>query len=247
MNGRQIRLYLADGTPGGLLTAEIMNWTGHVIAAPRSDLADLLKRPEVSRTGVYLLLGDDPNNPGSQQVYIGEGDNVGKRLYQHGRDETKDFWDRTVLLTSKDLNLTKAHARYLEARLIALTSEAGRAHLTNETAPAPINLPEADISDMEYFVAQARIVLPVLGINVLRSTGLTPRAPSDPSRPESPAFVLSQAKAGVSARAQEVDGEFIVRAGSRARRSWTGRTTAGYAPLRTRLEPIDHLCPARTT
>ncbi|MCZ7629642.1 MAG: hypothetical protein M5U19_11580 [Microthrixaceae bacterium] len=31
--GKSIRLFLVDGTPGGLLTAEIMNWTGHVIAA----------------------------------------------------------------------------------------------------------------------------------------------------------------------------------------------------------------------
>jgi hypothetical protein len=62
--GKQIRLYLADGTPGGLLTAEIMNWTGHVVAAPRSDLAALLERQETSRTGIYLLLGDDPESLG---------------------------------------------------------------------------------------------------------------------------------------------------------------------------------------
>ncbi len=28
--GRSLRLFLVDGTPNGLLTAEIMNWTGHV-------------------------------------------------------------------------------------------------------------------------------------------------------------------------------------------------------------------------
>jgi hypothetical protein len=60
--GKSVRLFLADGTPGGLLTAEIMNWTGHVIAAPRSDMPALLKRPEVGRTGVYLLIGDDPES-----------------------------------------------------------------------------------------------------------------------------------------------------------------------------------------
>jgi len=27
--GRSIRLFLVDGSPNGLLTAEIMNWTGH--------------------------------------------------------------------------------------------------------------------------------------------------------------------------------------------------------------------------
>jgi hypothetical protein len=57
-NGRTVRLFLVDGTPGGLVTAEIMNWTGHVIAAPRSSLGDLWKRPEMKRTGDYKLIGE---------------------------------------------------------------------------------------------------------------------------------------------------------------------------------------------
>lgn len=28
--GKSIKLFLADGSPGGIITAEIMNWTGHV-------------------------------------------------------------------------------------------------------------------------------------------------------------------------------------------------------------------------
>src|SRR5215469_1157363 len=109
-DGKSIRLFLADGTPGGLLTAEIMNWTGHIIAAPRSDLAALLKRPETSRTGIYILIGDDPESVGGQMAYVGEGDDVSKRLYHHGRLEDqggKDFWDRAIVITSKDTNLTK--------------------------------------------------------------------------------------------------------------------------------------------
>ena len=43
MKGRTIRLYLVDGTPTGFLTAEIINWTGKLFAAPRSQLADLVK------------------------------------------------------------------------------------------------------------------------------------------------------------------------------------------------------------
>jgi hypothetical protein len=53
--GKSIRLYLADRTSGGLLTAEIMNWTGHLVAAPRSDLASLLRRLEASKTGIRLF------------------------------------------------------------------------------------------------------------------------------------------------------------------------------------------------
>lgn len=240
--GKSVRLFLADGTPGGMLTAEIMNWTGHVVAAPRSDLAALVKRPEATRTGIYLLLGDDPDSLGGQMAYIGEGDDVSKRLYQHARPEDqkgKDFWDRAIVLTSKDTNLTKAHARYLESRFIALALEASRARLTNSTTPPPITLPEADVSDMEYFIEQAKIVLPVLGVNILRSPRTTPAgSTADPvnARTNSPVFTMDLPKVGVTATAQVVDGEFTVLEGSEARASWTGTGTHNYRRLREKLE-----------
>lgn len=227
--GKSIRLYLADGTPGGLLTAEIMNWTGHVVAAPRSDLAALLKRQETSRTGIYLLFGDDPESLGGSLAYIGEGDDVGKRLYQHARPEDqggKDFWERAIVLTSKDANLTKAHARYLESRLITLAQQARRSRLTNGTAPVPLPLPEADVSDMEYFIAQARIVLPVLGVNIFRSAaapaGSGAEAMPAPGPASSVLFELHLRKDAIVATAREIDGEFTVLEGSAARASWMG-------------------------
>jgi hypothetical protein len=251
--GKSVRLFLADGTPGGLLTAEIMNWTGHVVAAPRSELAELLKRPEASRTGIYILIGDDPAALGGSLTYIGEGDDVGKRLYQHARHEEqggKDFWERAVVLTSKDANLTKAHARYLESRFIALAQQASRTKLTNGTAPTPIMLPEADVSDMEYFIAQAKIVLPVLGVNIFRSASTTGvleggqvNAPAvSPS--SSPVFELRLKRFGVAAKAQEVDGEFTVLEGSLARHAWTGVDDHGYKRLREQLEQDGTLAPS---
>jgi hypothetical protein len=241
--GKSVRLFLADGTPGGLLTAEIMNWTAHVVAAPRSDLAALLRRPESSRTGIYILLGDDPDSLGGTIAYIGEGDDVSKRLYQHARPEDqggKDFWDRAIVLTSKDTNLTKAHARYLESRLISLAQQANRARLANGTAPTPLPLPEADISDMEYFIEQAKIVLPVLGVNILRSAATALKSTVQVGDPagsvSSPVFELRIKKDGIVATAREVDGEFTVMAGSTARTEWIGGESHSYRLLRRRLE-----------
>ncbi|MCD2444346.1 GIY-YIG nuclease family protein [Agromyces sp. SYSU K20354] len=243
VNGKQIRVYLVDGTPGGLLTAEIMNWTGHVVAAPRSDIADLLSRDEVRRTGVYILLGDDPasQSASGKAIYIGEGDDIAVRLRQHARGEDaggKDFWDRVVVLTSKDANLTKAHARYLEARLIGAAAGARRAILLNGTAPQPIHLPEADISDMEYYLSQVQIVLPVLGITELRPTRplIAPVIESTEGRVlaerTSPTFRFEVPRYGISARAQEVDGEFTVLEGSIARAAWVGtHRHPGYQQL----------------
>ncbi|NKR88859.1 DUF4357 domain-containing protein [Rhodococcus hoagii] len=240
--GKSVRLFLADGTPGGLLTAEIMNWTGHVVAAPRSDLATLLKRPEATRTGIYILLGDDPDSLGGQMAYIGEGDDVSKRLYQHARSADqngKDFWDRAIVLTSKDTNLTKAHARYLESRCITLAVQASRAKLTNGTTPPPIVLPEADVSDMEYFIEQAKIVLPVLGVNIFRSPKTATVVPSTETagaRTDSPVFEMTLKKSGITATAQEVDGEFTVLEGSGARLKWAGAESHSYTGLRAKLE-----------
>jgi len=58
--GRSIRLFLVDGTSRGLLTAEIVDWTGHVLTGPRSRLGELVQRPECAGTGVYFLVGSAP-------------------------------------------------------------------------------------------------------------------------------------------------------------------------------------------
>src|SRR5690606_36890863 len=56
MTGADIELFLVDGVPGGITTAELVGWTGHVLRAPRGDLAELTKRPELARNRTYLLL-----------------------------------------------------------------------------------------------------------------------------------------------------------------------------------------------
>ena len=97
-----------------------------MLVAPRSQLDQLSKREEVRRTGVYLLVGPDPDDPSRQLVYVGESDNVLKRLLSHNRKDAKVFWERTVVIVSKVENLTKSHVRYLESRLIKLAQDARR-------------------------------------------------------------------------------------------------------------------------
>lgn len=214
--GRSIRLFLVDGTPGGIITAEIMNWTGHVMTAPRSRLADLIQREEAGRTGVYVLLGDNPAGGHRPMLYIGESDTLDARLRKHTRE--KDFWDRVCVVTSKDQNLTKAHAKYLESRLIAMTRACGRVILENVATPEYARLPDADIADMEFFIEQIRLVLPVLGMDFLRD-------PTAPATATGPRFELTSPKHDLRAEAQEVDGDFVVLAGSQAQAAWIGVAT----------------------
>ena len=202
MTGRTLRIYLVDGSPTGVLTAEIMNWTGRVTVGPRSQLAAMAKRPELSRTGIYLLVGPDPDVPNKDRVYVGEGDKVLTRLTQHEGDESKDFWTRTVVVTSKDENLTKAHVRYLESRLLQIATQAGRATLVNGTAPPLPPLPEPDVADMEFFLEQVQLVLPVLGFPFTQPRPAADAGPVVTAKPSaSPLFVMNPV--GTSARARE--------------------------------------------
>ena len=117
--GRTLKLYLANGTPSGVTTAELGISSLIAVVATRTALPDLIRREEATRTGIYLLVGPDPNLLERQLVYVGEGDQVRTRLRAHDADEAKDFFTRAVLIVSKDENLTKAHGRYLESRIIA--------------------------------------------------------------------------------------------------------------------------------
>ena len=232
--GRTLKVFLVDGSPTGLLTAEIMNWTGHVITGPRSRLSELIQRPEAQRTAVYFLVGPDQGIGVRTEVYIGETDDAARRLAQHNKPEDKggkDFWERVCVVTSKDANLTKGHIKYLESRLISLAKEADRSELLNGTDPEYDGLPEADRSDMEFFLEQIQTLLPVLGFDFLRlrpritqvaENAFTPVA----SSPTSPVFVGDVKKHGITARGQEIDGEFVVFKGSTARHTWEGAETS---------------------
>ena len=221
-----------------MITAEIMNWTGHVLSGPRSLLPNLLKRSEVARTGVYFLIGPDPNQSTRARVYIGETDDVSIRLKQHNRSEDqggKDFWERLCVVTSKDHNLTKAHAKYLESLLIKAAKNAGRAVLENGNQPEYTALPEADIADMTFFMEQIRTVLPVLGYEFLRERPSITEAVNSGAvvlpGPSSPLFTMSVPKYGISAKAREQNGDFVVLRGSIARDHWTSSHHSGYESL----------------
>lgn len=239
MKGRTVKVFLVDGTPSGVVTAEIMNWTGRITVAPRSQLPDLAKRPEVKKTGVYILTGENPNNPIQQEVYVGESDNVWKRLTQHVQDIKKDFWGRTIVITSKDENLTKAHVRYLESRLIQIITQASRAILTNGTAPDLPLLPEPDIADMEYFLGQVQILLPVLGFLFASPLPTVTQSSESEQTDNQQLSIVSTifqiTNSGVLAFAQEVNNEFVVLKGSTARKKSVKSLADPYIQMRKQL------------
>jgi hypothetical protein len=160
--GTSIRLYLADGRADGFRLVEKSNWTGLGLVSSRSDYPRVRRREEYTRPGVYLLTGPPSGAGLKAQLYIGEADDVRERVDQHLKN--KDFWTAVVAFTSKDENLNKAHIRYLEARLVQLASKAGRIDLLNGTAPALPKLSEPDRADMEAYLREMLVIVPLLGV-----------------------------------------------------------------------------------
>lgn len=244
MRGKTIKLYLVDGVPDGMKTAEIMNWSGKVLVAPRAELAKLAQREEAKRTGAYLLVGPDPDTPLRPRVYIGESDNVLTRLGQHDKDAANEFCTQVVLLISKDANLTKAHARYLEHQLIRLATMSGRAAVANGNVGSPVSLPESDVADMESFLEHVQMILPVLGFDFTQpKVDVAAAITSGASGSVSPVFALTAA--GASGRMRQIGSNFVLLRGSTARKDGVNAWTS-YKSLRDELVKEGKLVPSST-
>jgi hypothetical protein len=199
-----IKLFLPRGDAKSLRTAEISNWTGNAVAAPRTELDELLAREELEMAGVYILIGNDPFT-NVARAYIGEAEVIRDRLKQH---KTKEFWVTAIVFVSKDENLTKAHVRYLESRLLTEAAQIGRFTLEQNQAGGS-KLPESDREDMEVFLARIRQLLPVLGSDILAPiTQLAAKA--------QPGGVLFCRIKGAEARGQRTANGFVILRGSTA-------------------------------
>lgn len=169
MPSATIKLFLVHGDAKRLRTAELSNWTGKAVAGPRSELDGVLGRDEATKSGVYFLSGIDSES-GKPTVYVGEAESIRDRLRGH---LDRDFWNHVVFFISKDENLTKAHIRYLEGRLIAQAKSAGRAVVMNDQSSGS-KLPESDREDMEIFLERIHQLMPVLGADALLPIGSIP-------------------------------------------------------------------------
>jgi hypothetical protein len=219
--GRSLELFFIDGNPDGMLTAEVFNWTGHVLMTPRTRITEALKRKEARYTGVYLLFGEQDGEP---LAYIGEGEDISDRIRNH--DAKKDWWTTAILITTAANNLNKAHIKYLEARLVEEARNIGRIELENGNTPSRSSLSEASQANMESFLEYIFLVLPALRIDSFLKKTRPSLASVEGSSPQEPdvVFELYLKKENITAYATLSDGEFIVQAGSMARKSWIGDT-----------------------
>ena len=175
MRPQTIQIYLPAGDPRGMRVAEITTRIVRVIEVPRSKLADFLKMPEAQQVGVYFLMGE-LSDGGLPRAYIGQSGNVGNRLVQ--QNQSKDFWNRALVVISLTNSMTQTHALFLEWFAIAEAAKAGRYSLENGNTGSQPYTPAPLQADCHEIHETAATLLATLGQPIfepLRNTGTTPR------------------------------------------------------------------------
>jgi hypothetical protein len=168
--GYTIRILVAEGDPDGVREVDRMNWTGLGIVFPRDQWSIVKERdsrkihPVLAYPGVYLLDGPSEDDQDKPMLYIGEADDVRKRIEeQHSRV----FWDRCTVFVSTNHSLNKAHVKWLEHELHKRAVAAGRAVVANGNIPPRPSLHEVDETDAASFLEEILRILPLIDLRAL--------------------------------------------------------------------------------
>jgi len=221
---RSIRLHLINGTANGIICAN-SNHSALALRAPRSRIKDLCKLPEADRKGIYLLSGYDPDAPSNRKIYIGESDCL--RLRIPIQDRKFDFFDQLIIVVGKDDCFSKDHYRYIESKLIRLTSRVPTMAVLNETDPQFDRLSQNDRIEAEEFISELLLLTAILGFDVFR--------PVDSNQADETAPMFETTVSGTLAFARETDDGFIVLANSTARIQESDSLPEGIRTLRAQM------------
>jgi hypothetical protein len=196
--GKTIQIYLPDGNPKSIKIAEITSRTVMVIQIPRSKLDVALSRNEINNVGLYFLIGGKEEEI-LQPLYIGEAEDVAKRLKQHNKQ--KDFWNTAVAVISKTQYFTKTHIKFLEYYCHSEAVKAGRYKTENSNIPQKPFISEAMESDLLDNFDTIKMLVSTLGFPIFDSI----------KRPEKDEILVCKGKGAVAEGVYTEDGLVILK------------------------------------
>jgi hypothetical protein len=219
-----ISIFLVDGEPEGRLVGEISNWTGKAFKIPRTLLKESAKREELTKAGVYFLFGKSEDDPEESAVYVGESEEVYKRLTTHKKEE---FWTEVLVFISKDENLNKAHVKYLESKLYEDAKAAKRYVVTNPNTPTCPAISEPEQAVMSEFMANLKILTSTLGYKLFEPL-------ASPGDKQKNLYFIKGAR-GANAKAVLTHEGVVVLAGSEVAQSTVPSMTQAFVKHRDKL------------
>lgn len=220
-HGKNINIFLMDGTASGRIKCTLANWTGVAYRIPRVDLDLCKERNDLKQSGIYFLFGmsDETSEP---IIYVGQagarknGEGILYRLQEHRKNPDKDYWSEAVVFTTSNNSFGPTEISYLENRFCAMATEAHRYIVKNGNEPTQGNVTEEKESELEEFIEYAKIIMGVLGHKAFEPlvTVIPNDEPPKDSIAASTTFFIKNKKRGVDARAIQTADGFIILAGS---------------------------------
>ena len=154
---KTINILLGDGTLDGLVTVEDSSWEGILLIAPREKITELFLQEETKFWGVYILVSDS-------EVYIGQASELQKRIKQH--DAKFIFWDKAILITTKDDSLNKSAIDYIEFDLIEKAKMKANLHSENKKSGNKQKVNRFEKVKLDNYIENTLLLLELLGIHV---------------------------------------------------------------------------------
>lgn len=230
-NGVSINLFLVDGSIDGVIKAESPNWTGQCLKFPADKLLDVIQRDEIKdKVGIYFLFGDE-------SLYIGESESLDERLKQHLTSDKSDWWNQTVIFSSSNNFLTKAHVKYLENKVIELARKTIKFKCINLNNGVKTKLNEALQNDADNFIGYVQNFVAILGFDIFVDT--TKVIMNQISENVLSEFYIREK--GVFANGFIIDsGGILVRADSEAVINSKETASIGVAAKRTRQQLVEN-------
>lgn len=233
--GKLIELYLVNGTADSIVIAERLNWSGKAIKIPRMEVAECQKT-DIQGPGVYFLFCPQDDQE-KDAVYIGESENLKKRLMQHIQDynseKEKYYWNTAVLLSGRELN--KAFIRYLEDQFVQKAKAANRYDVLTKSTYGNTTIKESYREVLDEFLEHMQILMNALGCKVLEPMDASADKAQKP---------LQLEKGNAHARGQVTAEGFLLLKGARINENTNPNLPGKLAEKRDRLihanQPSDY-------
>ncbi|HVY01560.1 MAG TPA: GIY-YIG nuclease family protein [Candidatus Nanoarchaeia archaeon] len=166
--GKTIQLYLPDGNPNGIKICDMPTSVAKAILIPRNNLKNVQESLSLSKVGVYLLFGENEHLH-LPEVYIGEAEDLIKRIKQHDVQK-EEYWNFAVAFLSSKNNLNKAHVKFLENHLYNKAKDLGRCIVKNSVIPTQSNVSMQDKDFILDFFDELKILLGALGYPIFEES-----------------------------------------------------------------------------